>query len=255
MKRFVINVIIKTTALLGLLGTPVLVHAEPPKVLLFEVQEVNQRTYFHLRLLQPADLAMDAPTLSPLFASWNDLQMADPWGRPRLVPQDDAARLVYLREALIERSGDKDEAAKDEPGVEPKNQNPSFESLDFYGVLNDKKAATFLLIYPKAHPEARWAKNSSSRSCCKRRSPGSRKKCNSTWPKRRKCRCLPRVSTGMERSRLRPRTLKATGPWRRQPISPCMKRRRQVSTFTASRARPPIASTKWRGRRHSGIGA
>src|ERR1700733_9067107 len=75
------------------------VHADGPKVLLFRAQTVNQKTYFHVRIERPADLASDMPNRlrSPGVSA-----ATDPLLRPRLAAQDDAARLVYLREAGME---------------------------------------------------------------------------------------------------------------------------------------------------------
>ena len=48
MKRFFIGVC--TATMLSPLGAPTLARAESPKILQFQVQEVNQKTYFHLRV-------------------------------------------------------------------------------------------------------------------------------------------------------------------------------------------------------------
>jgi hypothetical protein len=44
-------------SLLFSLSAPALVRADPPKILEFRVQEVNQKTYFHLRVQRPADIS------------------------------------------------------------------------------------------------------------------------------------------------------------------------------------------------------
>src|SRR5258708_7121252 len=104
MKPIHTGVLSVTAALLSYLGMPATLRAEQPKILLFRVQEVNQKTYFHLRVQRPADLEPDEQTRSrPL--DFSTAMQVDPFLRPRLVPQDDAARLVLLREPVIERVG------------------------------------------------------------------------------------------------------------------------------------------------------
>ena len=61
MRCFVTGVFALTTTILCPLGGSGQVRAEPPVILQFRIQEKNQKTYFHLRLQQPADLALEAP--------------------------------------------------------------------------------------------------------------------------------------------------------------------------------------------------
>jgi hypothetical protein len=175
-------------SLLSVLSAPALVRADPPKILEFRVQEVNQKIYFHLRVQRPADMAPENQDGNRrfFFDPWGDMQRTDPSLRPRLVPQDDAARLVFSREAVMDRFDrrfdfkedprfekdfkekekdlkdekrefkDKDKDFKDdkdfgdkEKGFKGKDDRAENNALDFYGVITGKKASSFLLIYPK----------------------------------------------------------------------------------------------------------
>jgi hypothetical protein len=88
------------------LVAPSLAQADPPKVLEFRTQTVNQKTYFHVRLARPADMVTEDPDrMRRRWDPWGDMMSVDPMLRPRLVPQDEAARLVYGRENLVDRFG------------------------------------------------------------------------------------------------------------------------------------------------------
>ena len=143
-----------------------------PKILEFRIQEVNQKTYFHLRVQRPVDMQPETQRRERRFDPWGDIQGAEPAQRPRLVPQDDASRLVYPRERFADRF-DRRFDFKDDPRFDEKK--PVFEdkkdfdkkkdsddenkngkgngrddnALEFYGVFTGKKVAAFLLIYPK----------------------------------------------------------------------------------------------------------
>jgi hypothetical protein len=119
-------------ALLGLL--PAASHAAaPPKVALLRVQQVGDVTYFHVRLEPPHGLTTD--------------------GEPRLISQDDKARLVCAR-----LGANREErmpggpppivtapTARAEPGV-PRGPVPVV-GLEFVGVTESPEA-TFMLVYP-----------------------------------------------------------------------------------------------------------
>jgi hypothetical protein len=193
-------------SLLLSVSAPALVRADPPKIVEFRVQEVNQKIYFHLRVQRPADMAPENQDRNRRFDPWGDMQWTDPSQRPRLVPQDHSARLVFSHEAVMDRFdrrfgfkddprfekaappdppegepkkkpeakdkefkekdkdfkdekrefNDKDKDFKDEKdfgdkekGFKGKGDRAENTALDFYGVFTGKKAASFLLIYPK----------------------------------------------------------------------------------------------------------
>jgi hypothetical protein len=175
-------------SLLFSLSAPTLVRAEPPKILEFRVQEVNQKIYFHLRVQRPADMAPENQDGNRrfFFDPWGDMQWTDPSLRPRLVPQDDSVRLVFSRQAVMGRFDrrfgfnkdprfekdfkEKDKDVKEEKrefkdkdkdfkaekgfgdqekGFKGKDERAENTALDFYGVFTGKKAALFLMIYPK----------------------------------------------------------------------------------------------------------
>lgn len=160
MKRHIIM-----AAMFVLLTLALDLPAQAPKVVEFRTQNVNQKTYFHVRIARPADMAADGMNRFRRWDPWWDMQGTDPSLRARLVPQDDAARLVYTRDRNEDRFGQQF-FPKDEPKIEAKEKNDDQKpvdqkeskdnkgergnnALDFYGVINDKKEATFLLIYPK----------------------------------------------------------------------------------------------------------
>ncbi len=151
-------------------------RADPPKILEFRTQEVNQKLYFHLRLERPAD--MTRAELRLRRWGWDPFNMdfTEPSLRPRFVPQDAGARLVYTRERMEEGfdprfdfkdkekfdpKDDKDppkvEPAKDkdEPKQDPGEKNGKGKDrntgdvIEVYGVFTGKKATEFLLLYPK----------------------------------------------------------------------------------------------------------
>src|SRR5688572_5061304 len=86
-----------------LLSNAQILRADPPKVLDFRVQEVNQKLYFHLRIERPGDMVRDEPRRDRRWG-WDPFNMewVEPASRPRLVPQDGGARLVYTRERIDE---------------------------------------------------------------------------------------------------------------------------------------------------------
>ncbi|MBI3821748.1 MAG: hypothetical protein HY289_03605 [Planctomycetes bacterium] len=177
--------------------SPALAQADPPKVLEFRVQEVNQKTYFHVRLQRPADMTVENQDRNRRFDPWGNMQWTDPVLRPRLVPQDDSARLVYARDMIMDRFGrrfgmkeefpfpdkkddkdfdpkdkekefkdDKKEPAKDDKDfpdkekVFPKGKDDRDQNndLEFYGVFAGKKPAAFVLIYPKSSGRVEFEK-------------------------------------------------------------------------------------------------
>src|SRR5688500_3845558 len=77
--------------------SPGTLWAEPPKILEFRVQQVNQKLYFHVRIERPADMLREERRERRGWDPWN-MDWTEPALRPRLVPQDGGARLVYLRE-------------------------------------------------------------------------------------------------------------------------------------------------------------
>src|SRR5437764_755557 len=81
---------------------PLPVRAEPPKILELRSQVVNQKTYFHVRLERPADLLIEGERMNRRFDPWGT-SWSDPTLSTRLVPQDDAARMVYGRDAFQDR--------------------------------------------------------------------------------------------------------------------------------------------------------
>jgi len=185
MSRSLARAGVMVASLLAVCAIPAWVRADPPKVLEFRTQVVNNKTYFHLRLEAPADMAVQDFGRNRRFDFW-DMQATPPALQARLVPQDDAARLVYGRERFEDRFGrppfdekevfppkadvkieekkefkekDKDFDKKkdfDEEKKEPqdKDGNPGANNvLEFFGVLTGKQEAAFLLIYPKAEDE------------------------------------------------------------------------------------------------------
>jgi len=63
----------------------------PPKVLELRVQKVGPTTYFHVRLEMPADMRLPEPeSRSRWWSEWDVARL------PRLVPQDERTRAVYL---------------------------------------------------------------------------------------------------------------------------------------------------------------
>jgi hypothetical protein len=83
---------------------------------------------------------------------WGDTSWSDPHVRPRLVPQDEQARLVFVRESNLlfpRRVADPRLEQEPKKKLEDKPQADG-DGLDFYGVFTANKPATFLLIYPKA---------------------------------------------------------------------------------------------------------
>lgn len=157
-----------------LLSTSIL-RADPPKVLEFRVQEVNQKLYFHLRIERPGDMVREEPRRDRRWG-WDPLNMewAEPASRSRLVPQDAGARLVYTRERIDEGfdpnrfdkkfddfpkdpkdppkfEGKDKEDFGDKKGFEGKNVkgNGGTQAIEFYGVFTAKKPVEFVLLYPK----------------------------------------------------------------------------------------------------------
>ncbi len=137
------------------LSAPTLLHADPPKVLVFRTQEVNQKTYFHLRMARPADMVPEnQDRMRRRWDPWGDMMFVDPMLRPRLVPQDDSARLVFAQEALMDRFGRRfgfkegpdikafDEEPKPPPPakVEKDDKKPIDKDKDF---KDDKKEEVF----------------------------------------------------------------------------------------------------------------
>lgn len=155
--------------------------AQEAKVLDLRTQTVNGRTYFHVRIARPADMASDTESRPRRFNPWWDMDFNDPALRPRLAPQDDAARLVYPRDRMEDRFGPggrfkddlkfdfkDDEKRPEKLDAGPKDdgkKEPVFQkeiggkgkdddgrgtnALEFYGVFTGKKPAAMLLMYPK----------------------------------------------------------------------------------------------------------
>jgi hypothetical protein len=87
--------------LLFAFAAPEALRAEVPKILEFRVQEVNQKLYFHVRIERPADMLREERPQRRAWDPWN-MDWTEPALRPRLVPQDGGARLVYTRERFEE---------------------------------------------------------------------------------------------------------------------------------------------------------
>ncbi len=133
-------------------AAPAVAQADPPKILEFRTQVVKQKTYFHLRLEAPADLANPALRRNPHFDFW-DPQATPPALPARLVPQNGNARLVYggdlpgTSRMFVWGEGDGGFGA----GGAPAKPAPAGKNvLEFYGVLTGKQPAELLLLYPKA---------------------------------------------------------------------------------------------------------
>jgi hypothetical protein len=91
------------SASFGLAMMATSVKADPPKVLELRVQKVKGNTYFHLRLQAPKDMAQNAAPRGRLLPT--DFGSVEPLFQPRLVPQDENTRAVYLRAVQPEDFG------------------------------------------------------------------------------------------------------------------------------------------------------
>ena len=79
-----------------LLASPAAVRAQAPKILEFRTHTVNGKTYFHVRMERPKDMKANLlRDAQGRFMGLSDFAGLDSAVRPRLVPQDAAARLVY----------------------------------------------------------------------------------------------------------------------------------------------------------------
>ncbi len=121
-------------ALLGLGASALpLPAAAPPPVRLLRMQQVGDVTYFHVRFDPPAGL-----------------QTAADGGEPRLVPQDDRTRNVYLRAGSRQAvPGGSRPAFEERPPREDQPRGPApVVGLEFIGTLHGEGEAAFVLLYP-----------------------------------------------------------------------------------------------------------
>lgn len=175
-----------------LIAMPAAAPAQAPKIIEFRTQTVNGKTYFHVRMERPKDMKAIPFRDALRGLGFGEFDFLDSAVRPRLVPQDDAARLVYGSdrgdERFDARMGPRFDKGKEPPppAVDPKDDKkpveepkkvdkdldgkkkefddkekgplandgdgPRNNDLEFYGVFTGKKPATFLLMYPQEPP-------------------------------------------------------------------------------------------------------
>ena len=130
-----------------LLALPAAAHAQAPKIIELRTQTVNGKTYFHVRMERPKDMkANPFRDMRGPFMGFGEFDGLDSAVRPRLVPQDDAARLVYGSDRgddrFDPRMGPRFDKGKDLPeAVDPKDKKPVEEpkkvDKDFDGKKKD----------------------------------------------------------------------------------------------------------------------
>jgi hypothetical protein len=125
-----------TVAALLLASAP-LAAAEAPRVRELRTQQVGGITYFHVRLDAPPQ--MQGPALGTLNV-WSDGDLRNLARLPRLIPQDQRARAVYLRLA-IPKAPDGAVKVLGDGGLEFVGQWRGGTTL---------RPAPFLLLYPTA---------------------------------------------------------------------------------------------------------
>ena len=114
--------------------------AQTPKVLELRTQKVEQTTYFQVRIERPADLRLpeDRRNRGRFDERAFDLL-------PRLVPQDDRSKAVYLSGRGIDALAglQRVQGVKDKKGQ-------WVDALEFVGKVQENGQAKLLLLYPKA---------------------------------------------------------------------------------------------------------
>jgi hypothetical protein len=137
---------LSSAVLIAVACTP-LSAADAPKVRSLRVQKVDQTTYFHVHFDNPADLRL--PPALDQFNWWN-ITGPELTRWPRLVPQDDKTRTVYVRPSLDGT------AANGKGGLMGRF---GLRNLEFVGKIEGKDAK-LLLLYPAAPAAAKDDKES-----------------------------------------------------------------------------------------------